>query len=256
MAEHQPSQTAVITGAANGIGLATTHLFLANGWNVVAFDLDEVALGQIKSGDGSGRLEVVAGDVAREDDWRRAVERASQAFGGLDGLVNNAGVAGPLADLLSYPLDDFDRVMSVNLKGTLLGMRACIPLMLARGGGAVVNVSSIVGLTGGRNIHAYTASKHAVLGLTKSAAVEFAASGVRINAVCPSPTATEMMFSLERNLAPQDPESVRASFASASPMGRYGKPDEIAAAAFWLCSPAASFVTGIALPVDGGMLAR
>jgi NAD(P)-dependent dehydrogenase (short-subunit alcohol dehydrogenase family) len=264
MAERTQHPTAVITGAANGIGRAATQLFLANGWNVVALDLDgsgidQLAASETASGTASetgGRLAKVAGDVSDPDAWSRVVECAVTVFGGVDALINNAGVAGPLSGLLDYPLDDFDRVMAVNVRGTFLGMRACIPLMLAKGGGGVVNVSSIVGFTGGRNIHAYTASKHAVLGLTKSAAVEFAARNVRVNAVCPSPTATEMMFSLERNLAPDDPESVRAAFANSSPMGRYGEPEEVAAAALWLCSPAASFVTGIALPVDGGMMAR
>jgi 3alpha(or 20beta)-hydroxysteroid dehydrogenase len=246
----------IITGAANGIGLATLDLFLANGARVVAFDMDEAGLAGAASKHSSDSLACICGDVSKSDDWVRAVNLAETQFGGVDALFNNAGISGPRATILNYSEAEFDRVMAVNVRGVFLGIQYAGNAMKARGNGAIVNTSSIVGFTGGRNINAYTASKHAVIGLTKAAAVELASYNIRVNAVCPSPTATEMMFKLERELAPDDPESIRAAFASSSPMNRYGEPREVAAAVAWLCSDGASYVTGIALPIDGGMVAR
>ena len=249
-------RTIIVTGAANGIGRAAALRFLADGWSVVGVDNNAKALAHLDQVATPDRISLVAADVSESEDWARIVATALERHGGLDALFNNAGISGPHAGLADYPIAAFDQVIAVNLRGVFLGMQACVPALLQRGGGAIVNTSSIVGFTGGRHIYAYTASKHAVLGLTKTAAVELAAHKVRVNAVCPSPVATEMMFALERSLAPADPLSVRASFASSSPMGRYGTPEEVAEAVLWLCSPAASFITGIALPVDGGMLAR
>jgi 3alpha(or 20beta)-hydroxysteroid dehydrogenase len=246
----------IITGAANGIGLATLDLFLANGAKVVAFDMDEAGLRAAASERPGDTMACITGDVAVSDDWVRAVDMAQTRFGGVDALFNNAGISGPRTTILDYPEAEFDRVMAVNVRGVFLGIQHAGNAMKERGKGAIVNTSSIVGFTGGRNINAYTASKHAVIGLTKAAAVELAPSNIRVNAVCPSPTATEMMFKLERELAPDDPISIRAAFASSSPMNRYGEPGEVAAAVAWLCSDGASYVTGIALPIDGGMVAR
>jgi NAD(P)-dependent dehydrogenase (short-subunit alcohol dehydrogenase family) len=249
-------RVAIITGAAHGIGQAAVDLFLAQGVKVVAFDVDGAALDALAAGRDGAALAIHVGDVSVAADWTAAADLAEARFGGLDLLFNNAGVAGPFSSILTYPEDAFDRVLAVNVRGVFLGIQICGGRMRKRGKGAIVNTSSIVGFTGGRSIHAYTASKHAVLGLTKSAAVELATHGIRVNAVCPSPTATEMMFDLERRLAPDDPLSVRANFTQGSPMNRYGEPLEVAAAAAWLMSDAASYVSGAALPVDGAMLAR
>jgi 3alpha(or 20beta)-hydroxysteroid dehydrogenase len=246
----------LVTGAANGIGLAAVELFLESGCRIVAFDYDGTGLEALEKTFAGKPLVTLNGDVASSADWARTIDVAKTEFGGLDALFNNAGISGARSSILTYPEDEFDRVMAVNVRGVFLGIQHAGQVMKERGKGAIVNTSSIVGFTGGRNIHAYTASKHAVLGLTKSAAVELAPFNIRVNAVCPSPTATEMMFKLERELAPEDPASIRALFAASSPMNRYGEPREIAAAVAWLCSDNASYVTGIALPIDGGMVAR
>jgi 3alpha(or 20beta)-hydroxysteroid dehydrogenase len=246
----------VVTGAANGIGLAAVELFLESGCRLVAFDADAAGLDMLATTFAGKPLVIVNGDVANASDWVRTIDTAKAQFGGVDALFNNAGISGARSSILTYPHDEFDRVMAVNVRGVFLGIQHAGQVMKERGKGAIVNTSSIVGFTGGRNIHAYTASKHAVLGLTKSAAVELAPFNIRVNAVCPSPIATEMMFKLERELAPDDPASIRALFAANSPMNRYGEPSEIAAAVAWLCSDNASYVTGVALPIDGGMVAR
>ncbi len=246
----------IVTGAANGIGLATVNLFLEQGARVLAFDQDEAGLQALSQAHSAQFLICVTGDVASDQDWKRVIGAATSNFATIDALFNNAGIAGPRGSILTYSEADFNRVMAVNVTGVFLGIQHAGAVMKANGKGCIVNTSSIVGFTGGRNIHAYTASKHAVIGLTKSAAVELAPFNIRVNAVCPSPTATEMMFKLERELSPDNPESIRAAFTANSPMNRYGQPSEVASAVAWLCSDGASYVTGTALPIDGGMVAR
>jgi NAD(P)-dependent dehydrogenase (short-subunit alcohol dehydrogenase family) len=194
------------------------------------------------------------GDVGTTDDWVRAVQATQERFGGLDILVNNAGVSGDIGPLVDYDDDMFDHVMRVNARGVYLGLKHGARAMQAKGG-AIVNLSSVSGLGGGRYTVAYTASKHAVIGMTKLAAAELAPRNIRVNAVCPAPTATEMMFEMERTQSPRDPELVRRALTRIIPLGRYGEPDEIAAAVCFLASDAASFISGVALPVDGGLKA-
>jgi NAD(P)-dependent dehydrogenase (short-subunit alcohol dehydrogenase family) len=224
------NRTVLITGAASGIGLAAVNLFMRHGARVIAFDMDEQGLEALRAARKDEALATICGDVSKTADWIRALALAEHDFGGLDALFNNAGITGPRASILSYPEAEFDRVMAVNVRGVFLGIQHAGLAMKARGKGAIVNTSSIVGFTGGRNI--------------------------RVNAVCPSPTATEMMFKLERELAPDNPSSIRAAFAANSPMNRYGEPEEVAEAALWLCCDAASYITGVSLPIDGGMVAR
>ena len=249
-------QVALVTGAARGIGLAITARLAADGADVVAFDLPGVLLDDSQAAvvAAGARFMPFAGDVVHSADSKQAIAAAQETFGRLDILVNNAGIAGPISPLIEYPEEQFDRVMAVNTRSAFLGMKHAAQAMQARGG-SIINIASVSGLSGSRFILAYTASKHAVIGMTKVAALELASYKIRVNAVCPAPTATEMMFNLERTQSPDDTNAVRQRFTDGIPLGRYGQPSEIAAAVAFLASDEASFMTGSAMTVDGGMLA-
>jgi 3alpha(or 20beta)-hydroxysteroid dehydrogenase len=249
-------KVALITGAARGIGLAIAARLAADGADIVALDLPGAPLVDcVETVQASGRRAVpVEGDVGVAADWERAVGLAVDELGRLDVLVNNAGIAGVTSPIVDYPEDVFDRVMLVNIRGVFLGIKHAAKVMQTNGG-AIINISSVSGLSGSRAILPYTASKHAVIGMTKVAALELASHGIRVNAVCPAPTATEMMFNLERTQSPDNPTAVRERFAASIPLGRYGEPSEIAAAVAFLASSESSFMTGAAVVVDGGLLA-
>jgi NAD(P)-dependent dehydrogenase (short-subunit alcohol dehydrogenase family) len=251
-------RTALVTGAAQGIGAAAVARLAEAGADVVGMDLPGADFEEPRAAAAAfGRRFVgLEGDVASEGDWRRILGEVETTFGRLDILVNNAGVSGPIGPLVDCSTEAFDRVQAVNGRGVFLGMKLAFPLLKASGAGAVVNIASVSGLGGGQRTVAYTASKHAVVGMTYLAAAEFAPDGVRVNAVCPAPTATDMIARLENHYRPEAPEAFRAEFVKMIPMGRYGEPFEIADAIAFLASDAASFITGAALPVDGGCKAR
>ena len=254
MSGQTPGQVVLITGAAGGIGRAAVQAFARAGARVVAVDLDEAGAQQaaeLARAEGAESLAVQA-DVASSASVQAMVAAAVARFGRLDAAFNNAGVE--LEGVPTHEADEalFDRTIGINLKGVFLCMKYQLRQMLAQGGGGViVNTASVAGLVGAATMPAYAASKHGVVGLTKSAALEYAKKGIRVNAVCPGVIRTAMT---ERAVA-QRPER-EAFINSLHPMGRIGEPQEIAATALWLCSPAASFITGQALAVDGGMLAR
>jgi NAD(P)-dependent dehydrogenase (short-subunit alcohol dehydrogenase family) len=248
----------VITGAAGGIGRATAERFGQEGARVVAVDLPGTGLEEttaLVEAAGTNALAVGA-DVSRSSEVERYVSAAKERFGGIDFFFNNAGIEGWVGPTTHYPEDIFDKVIAVNLKGVFLGIKHVVPLMIERGGGAIVNTASVAGLSGTPSIFAYGASKHAVVGMTKSAALEFGPRGIRTNAICPSPIETRMMRSLERGINPDEPEQAHQQMAAGNPMGRYGEPAEVAAFVAFLCSADASYLNGGIFPIDGGRMAR
>lgn len=246
-------KVALVTGGSSGIGRATALAFAREGARVVVADL------QYEGGeetvrlilDGGGEAVFVHADVADAAEVDAMVRGAVEAFERLDYAFNNAGIEGSTAPTAECTEENWDRVIGVNLKGTWLCMRAEIREMLRRGGGAIVNCSSVAGLVGFPGIPAYTASKHGILGLTRTAALEYAQQGIRVNAVCPGVIRTAMV----ERFTHQDPQT-EAQLVASEPVGRMGTPEEIAAAVLWLCSDAASFVTGHAMAVDGGFVSR
>jgi NAD(P)-dependent dehydrogenase (short-subunit alcohol dehydrogenase family) len=242
-------KVALVTGAAMGIGRASAQLFAREGATVVVADIDEdggrATVTLIE--DAGGRAAFVRADVSVKADVEAMVQFAVDTFGGLDCAHNNAGIAAPMAPLADYSDDAWDRTIGVMLTGVYLCMKAEIPRMLERGGGAIVNTASGVGLVAYPQQAAYTASKHGVIGLTKVAALDYGALGIRVNAICPGTARTPMVDAAIR----YDP-SIDAHLKSMHPIGRIGEASEVAEAAVWLCTPAASFVLGVALPVDGG----
>ncbi|MGE4431319.1 MAG: SDR family NAD(P)-dependent oxidoreductase [Sphingobium sp.] len=236
--------SAIVTGAAGGIGRATSELLASTGWRVLAVDRNAEML---QWTEGHSAIKSMVADIADEADNIRIVETAEQEFGGVDSIILNAALSlnGGIED---FPMEDFDRMVAVNLRGTVIGIRAAIPALRRRGGGSIVVTASTHGLAGDANFWAYSATKHGVVGVVKSAARELGWEGIRINAVCPGPTRAT---GLSTDFEVQAPDVFHA-LARNVPIQRWGEPKEIAAAIAFLANPASSFVTGIAMPVDGG----
>lgn len=251
----------LITGAGRGLGAAAARRFAAEGARLVLGDRDGDALQDVQASlraDGAS-VEILAGDVAEETTARDLVALALSAFGRLDVAVNNAGVSHPFRKLVDLTGDDLQRMLGVNLFGVFYGLKHQIPAMeraYAETGraGAILNVASVAGLIGAPLLSAYVASKHAVVGLTKTAAAETARRGVRVNAICPAFTDTRMVSDFLHGMR-GGPEEAADRVVAAVPMRRLAQPDEIVQAMLWICSPENSFMTGHALAVDGGLSA-
>jgi NAD(P)-dependent dehydrogenase (short-subunit alcohol dehydrogenase family) len=252
MAGRLAGRCGLITGAGSGIGQATALVMAREGAKVVVADVNETGgaetVEQIRAA--GGEASFIACDVTDADACEALVAATVAAYGRLDWAFNNAGIAGPSAATGDYSIKSWHRVMDINLNGVWYGMRAQLQQMVKQGGGAIVSTASIAGLVGIRGGPAYIAAKHAVVGLTKSAALEYAKQNIRVNAVCPGYTRTPIM---DPGLAKR-PDLIDR-FGDRTPMGRVGQPREIGEAVAWLCSDDAGFVTGIALPVDGGVVA-
>lgn len=247
------NNVALVTGGGSGIGAASALAFAREGAKVVVSDIE------IDSGEATvrtiqklgGKAIFVKADVSQRTEVEAMISKIIEFYGQLDYAFNNAGIEGtPYIQLADYDEEAWDRVISVNLKGVWLCMKYEIPHMLKKGSGAIVNMASAAGLVGGRVGTAYFASKHGVIGLTRAAAIEYGQSGIRINAVCPGVIQTRMGKVVIKD-APEDEAQVIASH----PIGRIGNPSEVAECVIWLCSDAASFVTGHAMSVDGGYVA-
>ena len=250
-------KVAVITGGGNGLGRAAAVGFASRGAKVVIVDLDRAA-GEATAGilrQQGGEAHFVPADVTQSAEVQNYVKVALEKYGAIDCFYNNAGIEGSVAPTHQYDEDMFDRVMAVNVKGIFLGLRHVLPVMIRQGQGSVVNTASVAGLVGSPGMPAYVASKHAVIGLTKTASGEVARSGVRVNCICPGPIDTRMIHSLEAMLNPSDPDSIGSRYQSTIPIGRYGTAEEVANLVLFLSSSLASNITGAQYVVDGGRTA-
>jgi len=246
-------KVALVTGAGSGIGRGSAIAFAQEGAKVIVADVvvegGEETVRMIK--DAGGEAAFIKCDVSKAADVEAMVKFAVDTYGTLDYAHNNAGIEGPMSPTADYAEADWDKVISINLKGVWLCMKSEIPVMLAGGGGAIVNTASIAGLVGFQGLPAYSASKWGVNGITKAAALEYAQAGIRVNSVCPGVIQTAMVD----RLVSAQPE-MEAGLLAGTPMGRLGQPDDIAQAVVWLCSDRASFVTGHNMAVDGGFVSQ
>jgi NAD(P)-dependent dehydrogenase (short-subunit alcohol dehydrogenase family) len=249
-------KVAVITGGGTGIGLATARLMVAEGARVVLAGRTLARLEQAAQSLGADRCEIVQADVSQPQDNERIVAAAQQRFGGVDVFIANAGIGLPTWSIVDLPIESFDQVIAINVRGVFLGLKSVIPAMRARGKGSIVVVSSIAGLKArGTGNAAYVASKHAELGLVKTAAVECGPHGIRVNSVLPGPTDTVMIRELEAARARDTGGSGREAILRGMPLARYGEVDEVARLIVFLASDDAGFCTGGVYTADGGFSA-
>jgi 3alpha(or 20beta)-hydroxysteroid dehydrogenase len=247
-------QVAIVTGAGGGIGRAVSLALADAGARVLASDVSisdgEQTAALVRERGGTARF--MPADVSRETDVVACVTTVKSDWGRIDILMNNAGWQGPIQPLVDCSVEMFDKVMNINVRGVFLGLKHVLPVMVAQRRGAVVNTASLAAYIGSHSLAPYAASKHAVLGLTKSAALEVARKGVRVNAVCPGPVDTPMIDAIEAAQAHGDAQALRAKRAATIPDGRYAKPEEIANLMVYLASDYASHITGQGIQINGG----
>lgn len=246
---------AIITGAAGGIGAATARRFIAEGASVTLADRERGPLEDLANALGP-RAFAVPTDVSDEKATRALVAATVDRFGGLDVYFANAGIEGKVCPLVDVDIADLDRIFAINVRGVVLGLKYAVPAMRARGGGAFIATSSIAGLIGSSGLGPYVASKHAVLGLVKTAAVELGPHHIRVNAISPGPIDNRMMRSIEEQAAPGHANDVKAGFSALVPLGRYGANEEIAGAAAFLASADGAYCNGTTIVCDGGFVAQ
>ncbi len=245
------NKVALITGGAGGIGKATAQIFLKEGAKVFLVDLKEEELQQVIKDLGKENLEVFAADVSRSEDVKSYARACVEKFGRIDVFFNNAGIEGKFSAIIDYPEEEFDRVIAVNLKGVWLGCQQVIPLM--NEGGSVIITSSVAGIKGFSNLGPYVASKHAVVGIMKVAAMEFADKKIRVNSIHPGPVNNRMIRSIEKQISPKDPGSAKRDFENSTLLHRYAENEEIADLALFLASDESKYITGTMQVIDGGM---
>ena len=249
-------KVAVITGGAGGIGIAAAKRFVEEGAKVMLVDLDEAALVDASNQVGSNVSAYCVADVSQKSDTERYVQQAVDVFGGVDILLANAGIEGEVKPFLESSDEMFDKVMAVNVRGVWLGLQAMFPVMQARSGGSIIITSSVAGIKGASMLAPYVTSKHAVIGLMRSAALSGAEHKIRVNTVNPSPVETRMMRSLEAGMMPEDLEAAHEVMSANIPMGRYAEPLDIANMMLFLASDEGAFMTGGVYMADGGSSAR
>jgi 3alpha(or 20beta)-hydroxysteroid dehydrogenase len=257
MSERFVGKVAIITGAAGDIGTAVATWLAREGAHVVAVDMDEAGVTRLAADllDQGLSCKALVANVSLEDDVKQVVADSCNAFGGVDILFNNAGIEGEYSCVSECSLEDFDRVMAVNVRGVLLGMKYVVPEMQSRGGGSIVNTASVAGLKGAAGLTAYSASKHAVIGMTRSVAKQQGPNNIRVNAVCPAPVTGRMMTSIENKMLPDDAATAHELVQASVPMGRYATSADVASMVIHLCSDEASFLNGGVYTVDGGVTA-
>lgn len=250
------NKVVLLTGAAGGFGQRAAERFALEGAKLCIADVKQDGLDETEKLVKKAGGEVVsrATDVSREDDCKALVDLAVSSFGKLDVAVNNAGVAHTMARLPDIPFDEYSRVMNINAGGVFLGMKYQLPALMQNGGGAILNIASVAGLIGAAMMSAYAASKHAVVGLTRAAAEEYAKKGIRVNCICPAFAMTPMLGDAVRKSGDAGQEA-RDSLTIRLPMKRIGSVDEIVQGMLWVCSDENSFMTGAAIPIDGGLTA-
>lgn len=246
------NKVAVITGGSGAIGSTTAKLFLQEGAKVVLVDINEEALNNTKSLLDSENVSIFKANVTNAEEVQGYVNHTVETFGKIDIFFNNAGVEGIVKPITEYPEEEFDKVININIKGVWLGMKYVLPQM--NEGGSIINTSSVAGLKGFPSMTAYVTSKHAVIGLSRTVALEAAPRKIRVNTIHPSPVDNRMMRSLEEGYAPGQGEAVKKDFEESIPLKRYATNDDIAKAVLFLASDESQFITGSKLLVDGGMI--